>query len=101
MITIDEAISHCEEVALDCDGQSDTLYSKGCYGAAEGYKDCANEHRQLAEWLKELKTYKGIEKTIREDIGFFYPCSGELYKCGFNDCKIEILNLIKKRFSEL
>ena len=38
MITLDEAISHAEEQATKL----------GC-------GDCAEEHRQLAEWLKELK----------------------------------------------
>ena len=42
-MTLDEAIKHCEDVAED-----------RC-GCAE---DCVNEHRQLAEWLKELKAYR-------------------------------------------
>ena len=40
MMTLDEAIAHAEEVAAaSCD-------------------ECGEEHRQLAEWLKELKLYK-------------------------------------------
>lgn len=40
VMTLDEAIKHCEDVAEDrC----------GCV------EDCVNEHRQLAEWLKELR----------------------------------------------
>ena len=40
-MTIDEAIKHCEEVAdRKCD-------------------ECGAEHRQLAEWLRELKQMKG------------------------------------------
>lgn len=35
-MTIDEAIEHAEHVAASCDGE------------------CAEEHRQLAEWLREL-----------------------------------------------
>lgn len=42
-MTLDEAIAHCEEVASDV---------AGCAN------DCAQEHGQLAEWLKELKRYK-------------------------------------------
>ena len=42
-MTLEEAIKHCEDVAED-----------RC-GCAE---DCVNEHRQLAEWLKELKAYR-------------------------------------------
>ena len=44
-MTIDEAIEHCEEIAQDCElGEKPTV--------------CADEHRQLAEWLRELKEYK-------------------------------------------
>lgn len=42
-MTLDEAIKHCEEVAND---------RAGCC------EDCAEEHRQLAEWLKELRVFK-------------------------------------------
>ena len=37
-MTIDEAIQHCEEKAREL----------GC-------TECAQEHRQLAAWLRELK----------------------------------------------
>ena len=41
MMTLEEAIEHCEEVASNCDN-----------------KECALDHKQLAEWLKELQTLK-------------------------------------------
>lgn len=50
-MTIDEAIVHCEEVA-----EEHTKYN--FYGGYEGCDECAEEHRQLAEWLKELKLYR-------------------------------------------
>ena len=40
-LTLDEAIKHCEE-KTDC-------------------TQCGEEHRQLAEWLKELQHYKNLE----------------------------------------
>lgn len=43
-MTLDEAITHCEEVAEKNEEQS-------C-------KECAKEHRQLAEWLRELELYR-------------------------------------------
>lgn len=43
-MTLDEAIQHCEEKAL-CDDA------------------CGLEHKQLAEWLKELKGYRMDEET--------------------------------------
>ena len=39
IMTLEEAIIHCEE--------------KAC-----GNTQCALEHRQLAEWLKELQQYR-------------------------------------------
>lgn len=50
-MTLDEAIRHCEDVAED-----------RC-GCAE---DCVEEHRQLAEWLKELKERRALEE-LRTD----------------------------------
>ena len=43
-MTLDEAIQHCEEKALCGDA-------------------CGLEHKQLAEWLKELKGYRMDEET--------------------------------------
>lgn len=47
-MTLDEAIKHAKEVA-----EEHTKYNR--YGGFESCDECANEHRQLAEWLKELK----------------------------------------------
>lgn len=43
-MTLDEAILHAEEIA-----------NKGC-------DQCAKDHKQLAEWLKELKRLRCIEE---------------------------------------
>lgn len=57
-MTLDEAIKHCEEVAEskrkqveNDDWEKGSLTERDCL-------ECAEEHRQLAEWLKELKAYK-------------------------------------------
>lgn len=55
-MTLDEAIIHCEEVASRCEvhrAKFPTLlaYVEKHYDAQK----CAEEHRQLAEWLKLLK----------------------------------------------
>lgn len=53
MMSLEEAIKHCDEVA-----------EKYCDAVEEGLKpddfcdSCASEHRQLAEWLRELKAYR-------------------------------------------
>ena len=55
-MTLDEAICHCEEVANSCELHlysfpEQLAYKEGFYDA----KECAEEHRQLADWLKLLK----------------------------------------------
>ena len=53
-MTLDEAIKHCEDVAED-----------RC-GCAE---DCVEEHRQLAEWLKELKALRAEQTEPQTEEG--------------------------------
>ena len=56
-MTLDEAIKHSEEVAE----QNEAIYAMHCKMGTESEpkcKKCAEEHRQLAEWLKELKRYR-------------------------------------------
>ena len=65
-MTLDEAIKHAEEVAKqneedaviysNCKNHKKNLYEIGIAENAEKKCcKCAEEHRQLAEWLKELK----------------------------------------------
>ena len=62
-MTLDEAIKHCEEVA-EAEERIAKLHQRpdrGVKGSGKRYLsciECANDHRQLAEWLKELKDYK-------------------------------------------
>ena len=62
MTSIDEAISHAKEVAEKQRKDNDNCEYKaeyGCKGCADYYSkpciECAEEHKQLAEWLEELK----------------------------------------------
>ena len=55
-MTLDEAIAHCEEVAEKNDKIANTFdYS---LKTKSDCKECASEHRQLAEWLRKLKAYE-------------------------------------------
>jgi hypothetical protein len=54
-MTLDEAIKHAEEVAEDKKAQAWEAQLQEEYGKVKSCKECAEEHRQLAEWLKELK----------------------------------------------
>ena len=74
---LESAIQHCEEVARQ--NEEDAIlysnckkYKKNLYeiGLAENAEkkccECANEHRQLAEWLKELKAYRDARAEINQ-----------------------------------
>ena len=69
-MTLDEAIKHAEEVAEEKEEQAWEAQLQEEYRIC---KDCAKEHRQLAEWLKELKQLRKQTKT-----GRWIPCSERL-----------------------
>lgn len=50
-MTLEEAINHCNGKALN-------NTNNGCY-------DCADEHEQLACWLKELKSIREYIEPLR------------------------------------
>jgi len=79
-MSLDEAINHCEDVAVRhrlnfdlcpsahlvwthnpielCDGATDCRILE--HGKDKGCLKCAKEHDQLAKWLRELKAYREI-----------------------------------------
>ena len=65
-MTLDEAIAHCLEVAEQNEAKAlrigrqfeGTLLSR----EAKECRECAADHRQLAEWLRELKKAKKLLK---------------------------------------
>lgn len=60
LMTLDEVIKYCEEVAEGLEEEA----VKGCCDDTEimnMYYEWAEEHRQLAEWLKELKELREDE----------------------------------------
>ena len=60
-LTLDEAIKHAKEVAKT--NRAEATYNFP--NLKEYYDNClerANQHNQLAEWLKELKSYKEAEE---------------------------------------
>ncbi|MBP5432212.1 hypothetical protein [Ruminococcus sp.] len=70
-MTIDEAIKHCEEVAEQQEADSfidrwsdDDEWSESL---KENCRQCAADHRQLAEWLRELKEAKRLLRLAVED----------------------------------
>ena len=86
-MTLDEAIKHCEEVAEEqsrlyslcpcpCDGTKDCMSLKN--GKDMGCTKCAADHRQLGEWLTELKEARRLLKAAVEDLAKI-PCNNDVY----------------------
>lgn len=81
-MTIDEAIKHCEDIAESCEfeaGHCDKTDRYECHVMHELGK-CAADHRQLAEWLTELKEAKRLLKSATNVLNMFIPCD-EDYNC--------------------
>ena len=88
-MTLDEAIKHAEEVAEENEKNAksiNNIYKKSCL-------ECADEHRQLAEWLMELNKLRDFANFVAESVmsedfdenSDFYAeafCR-KLYKMGF------------------
>lgn len=63
MLDLESAIKHCEEVA-EANGKMieyDLAYTDE---QKEECRECASEHRQLAEWLRELKIHREIHDVL-------------------------------------
>lgn len=73
-MTLEEAIKHCEDVAERNEKKASWYWWTSWYWWKEGnpnYEnciECAAEHKQLAEWLKELKAvHDEIDNADDED----------------------------------
>jgi len=59
-MTLDEAIKHCEEVAKSNRNEVERGVWEKDSPTEQRCISCAEEHEQLAEWLKELKEWREI-----------------------------------------
>ena len=58
-LTMQEIIDHCKETIQQIEYMYKTLYDDDSYEHI--VSNCYWEHRQVAEWLKELQCYKYLE----------------------------------------
>ena len=93
-MTLDEAIKHAENVALNREnGLYDAIALGGQNPSQEEIDECmkcAEEHRQLAEWLKELKRYQWISVSERlpernEIVLVSYKTTNKVHMCKYLD----------------
>ena len=92
-MTLDEAIKHAEEVADEKKKEACNLYDAKNYEESRECIWCADEHRQLAEWLKELKRYHQAKDGLLEDM--------KALNCGFPYGLDYLIECIKKRLQEV
>lgn len=85
-MTLDEAIKHAEEVAEDketrakecivkANSNNEWLFDYEVRKLNEesvSCAECAAEHRQLAEWLKELKQHREAWQKVKTEIADIY-----------------------------
>lgn len=63
-MTLDEVIKHAEEVAKEKESEAQDLECSKLDWKYEA--ECAEEHRQLAEWLKDYKRLKEQEPILNK-----------------------------------
>lgn len=83
-LTLDEAIKHCNEVAEQNETQADKIGRQLIGSAIDKYatdcRECAADHRQLAEWLRELKDLREENKVLTSECDRLIKEKGELLK---------------------
>ena len=80
-MTIDEAIHHCEEVAERYETRAKIIDRRKLGFALENptaCHECAADHRQLAEWLTELKDLREENKVLINECNRLIKEKGEL-----------------------
>lgn len=76
-MTIDEAIKHCNEVVE----KNEQAKKDNNLWIDTEYEDCCTDHRQLAEWLTELKELR----SLKTDYVFFKAEAKKLLKAVVKD----------------
>lgn len=81
-LTLDEAIKHCLEVAEQNDAQAEKWQKESGeqWGKTTVCRECAADHRQLAEWLMELKDLREENKVLMSEADRLIKEKGKLLK---------------------
>lgn len=81
-LTLDEAIKHCLEVAEQNKAQADKISRQLIGSAIDKYatdcRECAADHRKLAEWLTEMKELREENKVLMQECDRLIKEKGEL-----------------------
>lgn len=97
-MTLDEAIKNAEKLAELNEDQARVYKEQGDTLGSWSYEECANEHRQLAEWLMELKEYRKFYSCYN-----CYNASASFNEYPCNVCRrgLEATKNIKDHYKEV
>lgn len=94
-MNLDEAIKHTEEVADLCEYEASKYDMNDPYesyiACQEG--ECGEKHRQLAEWLQELKRLREQTKWI--PVSERLPEEGERVIIQYGDGRFEVIDRVR------
>lgn len=97
MLDLDGAIKHAEEKAEELKQKAGFETDNLRYMMSDSERldclECAKEHEQLAEWLKELKAYREATKKLNETAEYY---KDSLFGDGIRFCR-KVMNEVIKR----
>ena len=96
-MTLDEAIRHCLEQAEEndnCADKCEAVYGED-NGIIEACRECANDHRQLAEWLKELKERREAD-VQNEVLNYLFNKEREAESMPYSDVRQERIATLRE-----
>lgn len=80
-MTLEEAIAHYLKIAEENEKDAEQFKRFRAEDMVSNCLECASEHRQLAEWLRELVHLRNITEYLRD----FIDCFGSMDSMYYNE----------------
>lgn len=99
MLDLESAIKHCEEVVEEQEEEAkEGRLQFETWDYISKCEKCASEHRQLAEWLRELKKLREIPDNL---VPKYRDGIQDEYDRGANEMLEEVIDDIRKYMEEV
>ena len=103
MLSIDEEIAHAREVANEQKRRSGICVQNN--SECDKFSDClkcSEEHKQLSEWLEELKFIRQWKSDVMDEF-CKYDCNSveEAWHYGYNKAIDDFVNVCEKQFTTM
>ena len=103
MLSIDEAIAHARDVTNEQKRRSGICIQND--SECDKFSDCikcSEEHKQLAEWLEELKFIRQWKSDVMDEF-CKYDCNSveEAWHYGYNKAIDDFVNACEKQFTTM